>query len=48
MFSRLEVSKGYVLALVKERSVVDVCLGPFHVEYAGGDFPLELCGCDMC
>jgi len=34
--------------LVKERSLVDVCVGPFRLEYACRDFPLERCGFDMC
>lgn len=35
-------------ALVKERSLVDVCVGPFRVEYSGEDFPLERCSFDTC
>lgn len=40
--------RGMVGALVKERSLVDVCVGPLRVEFASGDFPLERCGFDMC
>jgi len=40
--------RDMVGALIKEHSLVDVCLGPLRVEYAGGDFPLERCGFDMC
>ena len=40
--------RNTVGALVNERSLVDVCVGPFLVEYAGGDFPLERCSFDTC
>lgn len=40
--------KDTVGALVKESSLVDVCVGPFRVKYVGGDFTLERCGFDMC
>jgi hypothetical protein len=33
--------------LVKEHSLVDICVGPFRVVCAGGDFPLER-RFDMC
>lgn len=40
--------RDMVGALVKDRFLVDVCVGPFRVQYAGGDFRLERCGFDMC